>query len=97
MKTTPKTMWCTCRSPGVKLPGHQRTSARMSRTDSRVKLKLATKATKKQNSGSRPVCTICVANQPDIGRLYLLRRCRDAKRVTRLAAVSITPCHGQSL
>src|SRR5215831_11707069 len=30
-----------------------------------MKAKLARNATKKQNSGSRPVCTICPVNQPD--------------------------------
>src|SRR5258708_35536136 len=61
-------------------PGHQRTWARIIRTDTRMKPKLARKATKKQNSGNRPVCTICVVNHPDMrryrprcaGRLILL-------------------------
>src|ERR1017187_2754236 len=48
------------------LPGHQRTCARMRRADTRMKPKPATNATKKQNSGSRPVSTICSRNQPDM-------------------------------
>ncbi len=47
-------------------PGHQRTWARIIRTDTRMKAKLARNATKKQNSGNRPVCTICVVNHPDM-------------------------------
>ncbi len=43
-------------SPGVTLPGHQRTLARIIRTDSRMKPNPMMNATKKQNSGSRPVC-----------------------------------------
>ncbi len=66
MNTTPNTMWCTCRSPGVTLPGHQRTWARISRTDSRMKPNPATNAQKKQNSGSRPVCSMFVLNQLDM-------------------------------
>ena len=66
MKTTPKTMWWTWISPAVRFPGHHRTLARMSRTDSRMKPKPTTNATKKQNNGSRPVCTICAENQPDM-------------------------------
>src|ERR1700733_9202407 len=38
----------------------------MSRTESRMKPKQSTKATKKQNSGSRPVCTICCWYHPDM-------------------------------
>ena len=63
MNTTPNTMWCTCRSPGVTLPGHQRTWARISRTESRIKPNPATNAQKKQNSGNRPFCTMFVLNQ----------------------------------
>ena len=66
MNTTPNTMWCTWKSPGVTLPGHQRTLARIIRTESRMNPKPATNATKKQNSGNRPVSTIFVLNQLDM-------------------------------
>src|SRR5262249_3552683 len=65
MSTTPKTMWCTCTVPATRSPGHHRTPARISRTETRMAANPATKATKKQNSGSRPVCTTCAWNQPD--------------------------------
>src|SRR5215469_5483537 len=65
MRTTPKTMWCTWTEPARKLRGHHRTFARMSRTDRRMQTKLTTNAMKKQNSGRRPVWTICAWNQPD--------------------------------
>jgi hypothetical protein len=66
MRTTPNTMWCTCVPPLEMFPGHQRTWARIMRTENRIKAKLARNATKKQNSGNRPVCTIWVVNHPDI-------------------------------
>jgi hypothetical protein len=56
----------------------------MSRTDSRMQMKLATNATKKQNSGNRPVCTICAWNQPDtITPAWQACRCLTHGRMPR--------------
>jgi hypothetical protein len=57
IRTTPNTMWCTCTAPATRLPGHHRTPARISLTETRMPVNPATKATKKQNNGNRPVCT----------------------------------------
>src|SRR5690606_28816756 len=63
MNATPKTTWWMCRPPGVTLPGHHRTWARIIRTLQRISRKPATNATKKLNSGNRPVATMWTANQ----------------------------------
>jgi hypothetical protein len=57
MKIRPKVAWWTCTPPGVTLPGHHFTCARIIRTLKRMKTNAAMKATKKQKSRSRPVAT----------------------------------------
>ena len=64
----PKKAWCTCTPPGVTLPGHQLTSARIIRTLKRMKRKVRTKASNRKNNGRRPVSTIRSSNHPVIPR-----------------------------
>jgi hypothetical protein len=57
INTRPKIAWWTCTPPGVTLPGHHRTCARIIRTLNRMNPNAAMKATKKQNNRSLPVAT----------------------------------------
>ncbi len=58
IRTSPNTTWWTCTPPGVTLPGHHFTWARIMRTLNRMNRNAAMKATKKQNSRSLPVARI---------------------------------------
>src|ERR1044072_3614877 len=62
MSTTPNTTWWMCISPTLTLR-NQPTFALISRTLTRVATKAPMSATKKQNSGSRPVSTMLSSNQ----------------------------------
>src|SRR5215471_16732844 len=65
MSTTPKTTWWMCRSPTWTFLNHHRTLARISRTLMRTATNVTMNATKKQNSGNRPVATIrCAKYSP---------------------------------
>ena len=59
----PKTMWWMCIPPGVTLPGHHETSARIIRTLKRMNRNVRTKASRRKNSGSLPVSTTVCSNQ----------------------------------
>src|SRR5579875_2748 len=70
MKTRPKTAWWTCVPPGVTLPGHHLSFARIIRTLKRMNRNAAMKATKKQNSLSLPASTTDCWNQVLIDPAY---------------------------
>jgi mannose/cellobiose epimerase-like protein (N-acyl-D-glucosamine 2-epimerase family) len=57
MKIRPNTAWWTCTPPGVTLPGHHFTWARIIRTLSRIKRNVTMKEAKKQKSRSFPAVT----------------------------------------
>ena len=57
IKTKPKTAWWICTPPGVTLPGHHFTCARIIRTLNRMNANAAMNATKKQKSRSLPGST----------------------------------------
>jgi hypothetical protein len=57
MKIKPKVAWWTCTPPGVTLPGHHLTCARIIRTLNRIKRNVIMKATKKEKSRSFPAAT----------------------------------------
>src|SRR5215470_17146555 len=63
MKIRPKTAWWTCSPPGLTLPGHHFTCARIIRTLKRMNANAAMNATKKQKSRSLPVATTDCWNQ----------------------------------
>ena len=63
MNPMPNTAWWMCIPPGVTLPGHHFTPARIVRTDSRIPRNPSTIPVKKQNRASRPVSMIRSSNQ----------------------------------
>lgn len=53
-------MWWMCRPPGVMLPGHQRTLARIIRTLTRISTNDRMKPASSRNSGCLCAATMCV-------------------------------------